>query len=249
MRYAVVIPVYNELHTFEALLDRVLAAQPALLPGGALAERIIIAIDDGSTDGTAELIDARADGERIIAMRHDRNQGKGAALRTGFRRAVEIGVDAAIVQDADLEYDPGEHPLILAPIFERGADAVFGTRFLGQTHRVLYYWHAVGNRVITTLSNMFTNLNLTDVECCFKAFTTDVLARMDTRENRFGIEPELVARCASMRIEDGDGGARPLRLYEAPVSYDGRTYAEGKKIGWRDGVRAIYCILRYNFFR
>jgi glycosyltransferase involved in cell wall biosynthesis len=181
----------------------------------------------------------------VLSVTHKVNRGKGAALRTGFRAALSDGAEIILVQDGDLEYTPADHADVLAPILDGRADVVVGTRFKGQTHRVLYFWHSVANQVITLLSNMLTNLNLSDVECCFKAMTREVAERIEIRENRFGVEPELVAKVARMRLE-GSRGKRQVRVFEVPISYAGRTYAEGKKIGWKDGVRAIWCILKYN---
>lgn len=250
MLLAVVIPVYNERDTLHALVDRVLAVPPPACPGaGEPCRRVLVLVDDGSSDGSADMVRALGEREGIEAAVHERNRGKGAALSTGFARALDLGADLAIVQDADLEYDPAEHGVVLRPILDGRADAVIGSRFIGQTHRVLYYWHSVANRFITTCSNMLTNLNLTDVECCYKAFRREVLERLTIEEPRFGVEPELVAKLSRLRISDAQGSTRSLRIYEVPVSYSGRTYAEGKKIGWRDGVRALWCILKYNILR
>jgi len=199
--------------------------------------RELIIVDDASTDGTAESLEKiEATHEQVRVLRHEFNQGKGAALRTGFRHAEALYV---VVQDADLEYDPREYHALLEPVLSKKADLVLGSRFIGAgPHRVLYYWHSVGNRLITTLSNIFTNLNLTDVECCYKLFRLEVLKQVTIEENRFGIEPEIVAKMARLR----------MRIYEVPVSYYGRTYSEGKKIGWRDGFSAIRCIVKYNLF-
>ncbi|MFI4896657.1 MAG: glycosyltransferase family 2 protein [Phycisphaerales bacterium JB059] len=227
-------------------MERLDATPPPRLPDGTPAQRTIYLIDDASSDGTREVIeslDARNDVRVSLA---EVNQGKGSALRRGFRLALDDEIDLVIVQDADLEYDPADHQAALDPILSGRADAVIGTRFLGQSHRVLYYWHSVANRLITLASNMCSNLNLSDIECGTKAYTRDVLQRLDLTENRFGIEPEMVARLARMRLPEG-ASTRPVRIFEVPVSYAGRTYAEGKKIGWRDGVSALRCILRYNF--
>ncbi len=221
---SVVIPCYNEV----AAIDRVLAAvlaQPAT--------REVIVVDDGSTDGTRERLAAVTD-PRVRVLWQPFNQGKGAALRRGFREATS---DFVIVQDADLEYDPADFPTLLAPLVDGRADVVYGSRFLSAgAHRVLYFWHSVGNRVLTTASNVVTNLNLTDMETCYKAFRREVIQAIEINEDRFGFEPEITAKVAR-------GG---YRVYEVGVSYHGRTYAEGKKIGWRDGVRAFYCITRYS---
>ncbi|MEN0019749.1 MAG: glycosyltransferase family 2 protein [Planctomycetota bacterium] len=257
MRLAVVIPVYNEKPTLPKLLERLTATPPPTNAAGNSAtgrpvERFIVLVDDASTDGTTDLVRSLADGDQIRAVYHERNQGKGAALRSGFHAAIN-GPDAAdlvIVQDGDLEYDPADHAAVLAPLLDGRADAVIGTRFAGETHRVLYYWHSIANRAITALSNMLTNLNLTDVECCFKAFRADVLRQIRIEEDRFGVEPELVAKLAKIRVPvDDEDSERRLRIYEVPVSYAGRTYAEGKKITWRDGFAALRCIAKYNLQR
>jgi glycosyltransferase involved in cell wall biosynthesis len=222
---SVVIPAFNEIHTAERLLRSVRAVK--------LHWQVIV-VDDGSSDGTRDLL-RRLEGEGVIdtLVFHERNQGKGAALRTGFQHARG---DVVVVQDADLEYDPAEIPLLLEPILEGKADAVYGSRFLGGPHRVLFFWHSVGNRVLTTLSNMFTDVNLTDMETCYKMIRRDLLETLPLTSQRFGFEPEITARLAQ-------AGAR---IYELPVSYNGRSYAEGKKIGWQDGVEALWCILKYN---
>lgn len=246
---AVVIPVFNERELLPRLIERLDAVEPPVDAGGVAAVRHLILVDDGSTDGTADLLAELGRREDVTALFADRNRGKGSALRRGFSAALEMGCDAAIVQDADLEYDPAEHGVALRPIFDGRADAVIGTRFLGQSHRVLYYWHSVVNKGITGLSNMLSNLNLTDIECGTKAFSRGVLAELSPalKEDRFGIEPEMVARLAKMRLNRGDGkGRQPIRIFEVSVGYAGRTYAEGKKIGWRDGVSAVRCILKYN---
>ena len=222
---SVVVPVYNERATIEEILRRVQATE--------LPDEIII-VDDGSTDGTREwLEELEAEGVRVLL--HERNAGKGRALRTGFEAATG---DIVLVQDADLEYDPADYPALLAPIVNGLADVVIGSRFLGGPHRVLYFWHYVGNRMLTTLSNVLTNLNLTDMECCYKVFRADVLRRLSLRSERFGIEPELVARVAQLGC----------RIYEVPVSYHGRDYAHGKKITWKDGLAAVWHILRFTLF-
>ena len=226
-RLSVVIPVYNELDTVGEVVDRVRRC-------GVPCE--IILVDDASSDGTRELLESWRDQSDLKILFHERNQGKGAALKTGFEHATG---DAVIVQDADLEYDPAEFRYLLQPIGQDEADAVFGSRFAGHSQRVLYFWHYVGNRVLTTLSNCFTNLNLTDMETCYKVFTRDTIRKIapTLREKRFGFEPEITAKVASLP---------GVRIYERPVSYSGRTYAEGKKITWRDGLRALWCIIRYR---
>jgi len=229
-KLSVVIPVFNERNWVRELLRRV---QAVPIP------KEIIVVDDGSTDGTREMlkdIERTIDNVRVIFHAH--NQGKGAALRTGFQRATG---DVVLVQDADLEYDPAEYPRLLQPILENRADVVFGSRFIGESHRVLYFWHSVANTVLTTLSNMFTNLNLTDMETCYKVFRREVLSGMKLKSNRFGFEPEFTAKVARQR--------RPTwRVYEVPVSYSGRTYEEGKKIGLKDAFSALFCIFRYWLF-
>jgi glycosyltransferase involved in cell wall biosynthesis len=221
---SVVVPCYNEAATIRELLKRVLES-------AYVAE--VVVVDDGSLDGSAEI--ARGvDDDRVRVLEQTRNMGKGAALRRGFR---EAHADFVIVQDADLEYDPAEYPVLLEPLLNGLADVVYGSRFMtNRPHRVLYYWHAVGNRLLTTASNAFTNLNLTDMETCYKAFRREVVQSLDLREDRFGIEPEITAKVAR-------GG---WRVYEVGISYSGRTYAQGKKIGWRDGVYALRCIVRYS---
>ena len=222
---SVVIPAYNEIRTAEVLLRRV-AEVPLDIQ--------VIVVDDGSTDGTRELLEKlEEEGLVDVLVFHEVNRGKGAALQTGFRKATG---DVTVVQDADLEYDPMEFPLLLRPILSKRADAVYGSRFLGGPHRVLLFWHSVGNRFLTLLSNMFTDLNLTDMETCYKMVRTDLLQSLPLSACRFGIEPELTARLAQAHA----------RIYELPISYHGRSYAEGKKINWKDGLAALWYILRSN---
>lgn len=253
MHLAVIIPVYNERALLPLLIDRLDATPPPTDTAGIPLTRHLILVDDGSTDGTRDLLAQLAQRTGTTAIFADRNRGKGSALRLGFAAALAQGCDLAIVQDADLEYDPQDHAKALAPLISGRADAVIGTRFLGETHRVLYFWHSVVNRSITTLSNMLSNLNLTDIECGTKAFTSQTLATLAPmlREDRFGIEPEIIARLTKIRLPTEDpasGGTRALRIYEVPISYAGRTYAEGKKITWRDGLEAIRCIVQHNLF-
>jgi glycosyltransferase involved in cell wall biosynthesis len=225
-KLSVIVPCFNERPTILRIVN-------AIRESG-VGELEIIVVDDFSTDGTREILRDQIAPLVHKIIYHDVNRGKGAALRTGFQHATG---DYVIVQDADLEYDPHEFPVLIEPLLNGKADVVFGSRFLGgQAHRVLYYWHSVGNQFLTTLSNMFTNLNLTDMECCYKMFRREVIQGIKLEEDRFGFEPEVTAKVARGNY----------RIYEVGVSYSGRTYAEGKKIGWRDGFRAIYAILKYN---
>jgi glycosyltransferase involved in cell wall biosynthesis len=225
---SVLIPVFNERHTIEHILDEVHAVP---------VRKQVICVDDFSTDGTREMLaDLHRDGRIDVLRLHEENRGKGAAIRTAL--AASTG-NVVIVQDADLEYDPADWPVLLQPIIEGKADAVFGSRFLGGPHRVLYFWHSIGNLVLTTFSNMLTNLNLTDMETCYKAIRGDIARSLPLTSDRFGFEPEVTARLARAKA----------RIFEVPISYSGRTYAEGKKIGWKDGVAAIGHILRFNLAR
>ena len=225
---SVVIPAYNEDRTIETLIDRVRAVA---------IDKEIIVVDDCSSDATRQKLEQLEAAGVIRAFFHERNRGKGAALRTGFSQARG---DVVIVQDADLEYDPDEYPKLLKPILDDKADVVYGSRFAGgESHRVLYFWHSVGNQVLTTLSNMFTGLNLSDMETCYKAFRREVIQQITIEESRFGFEPEITAKTAKLGC----------RVYEVGISYSGRTYKEGKKINWKDGVSAIRCILKYNLRR
>jgi glycosyltransferase involved in cell wall biosynthesis len=225
-KLSVVMPVYNEVQWLPEILRRVRAVP---IP------KEIILVDDCSTDGTRDLLRALERDDDLRVLYQPVNRGKGAALRAGFRHATG---DVVLVQDADLEYDPAEYPRLVQPILEGRADVVYGSRFIGEQHRVLYFWHSVANRVLTALSNMFTNLNLTDMETCYKVFRREVLAGIELRSDRFGFEPEITAKVARRR--------RPAwRVYEVPVSYSGRTYEEGKKIGLKDAFTALYCIVRY----
>jgi glycosyltransferase involved in cell wall biosynthesis len=226
---SVVIPCFNEVGTIEEIVRRVTEAPPL--------DKEIIVVDDASTDGTRDILETRLSGRVNRVILQPQNRGKGAALRAGFAAASGAIV---LVQDADLEYDPQEYVKLICPILDGKADVVFGTRFAGgESHRVLYFWHSVGNRILTFTSNLFTNLNLSDMEVCYKAFRREVLAKIQIEEDRFGFEPEITAKVARLGC----------RVYEVGISYSGRTYSEGKKIGWRDGVHAIWCILKYNLLR
>lgn len=223
---SIVIPCYNEEETIEQLVQRVQDAP--------ISDKEIIVVDDCSTDRTREILQSSIEAQVSQVLYHPYNQGKGAALRTGFAAATG---DMVIVQDADMEYDPAEYVRLIQPIVDGKADVVYGSRFVGgDSHRVLYFWHYVGNKFLTLLSNMFTNINLTDMETCYKVFRREILQQITVREERFGFEPEITAKVARMNC----------RIYEVGISYAGRTYQEGKKIGWRDGFRAIWCILKYN---
>ncbi len=230
---SVVIPAFNESRTIEELLRRVGAAP---LPAGIGLE--IVVVDDGSTDGTRDLLrelvtQRKSEDPPLRFFEQPRNRGKGAALRRGF---AEARGEWIVVQDADLEYDPRDYAKLLQPVLDDGADVVYGSRFAGGPHRVLFYWHSLGNQFLTTVSNMFSDLNLSDMETCYKLFRRSLLDGVTLESNRFGIEPELTARFARLRA----------RIYEVPISYHGRTYAEGKKIGWKDGFAALWAIVRYN---
>jgi len=227
VRLSVLIPVYNEENTIRVILDQVHAVP---------VQKEIICVNDCSTDGTQQILDAlHAEGLIDTVIHKPVNEGKGAAIRTALKASTG---NVVIVQDADLEYDPADWPALLEPIVLGLADAVFGSRFLSGSHRVLYYWHSIGNWVLTTVSNMFTNLNLTDMETCYKAIRGDIARELVLTSDRFGFEPEVTARLAAAHV----------RIYEVPISYSGRTYAEGKKIGWKDGVAAFWHIVRYNMF-
>ena len=228
MKLSIIIPCFNERPTIIQLIE-------AVRQSPVISKQLVI-VDDGSTDGSRELLASLTQSSDLKILFHSQNMGKGAALRTGFAAA---DGDICIVQDADLEYDPQEFPLVIQPILDGKADVVYGSRFQGgRPHRVVYFWHRVGNGFLTLMSNIFTDLNLTDMETCYKAFRREVIQSLSIRENRFGFEPEITAKISR----------RGLRIYEVGISYYGRTYVEGKKIGWRDGVRAVYCILKYNLW-
>ena len=231
IKVSVVMPVYNEAESVEAIIERVLHHEnPRIYE--------LIIIDDGSSDDSAARICAyKSQDSRIKFFKQPLNKGKGAAIRYGFS---QVSGDIIIIQDADLEYDPAEYTALLTPIYEDRADVVYGSRFLGsKEHRVLFFWHSIGNRFLTFISNVFTNLNLTDMETCYKVFRADIIREIALCENRFGIEVELVAKIARQQV----------RIYEVGIAYHGRTYDQGKKIGWKDGVEALYCILKYNIWR
>ena len=226
VKLSIVIPVYNEKNTLSTLLARVEAVD---------YDKEIVLVDDCSTDGTREIVESYKNKTGYTVAIHPHNQGKGAALRTGFAQA---SGDVIIIQDADLEYDPKDYGKLLEPILDGRADVVYGSRFLGGPHRVLFFWHYLGNMALTLMSNVMTNLNLTDMETCYKVFTRQVLDAIDLKCNRFGFEPEFTSKVAKQNF----------RIYEVPISYSGRDYAEGKKIGWKDGVAAIWFILRFRLF-
>ena len=224
LKLTVIVPVFNEAGTILNVVERIKKVS---------VEKEVIVVDDASTDGTRQLLENSGEGVKVFF--HEVNQGKGAAIRTGL---AHVTGELVVIQDADLEYDPSEYPRLMAPILEGKADVVYGSRFLGGPHRVLFFWHAVGNRIVTTLSNMMTDLNLSDMETGYKIFKTEVLRKITIESNRFGFEPEITAKIARMGC----------RIYEIPISYWGRDYSEGKKINWKDGVAALYWIIKYNLF-
>jgi glycosyltransferase involved in cell wall biosynthesis len=228
MKLSVVMPVYNEKGTIQEIIARVLKVDTGL-------EKELVIVDDFSTDGTRDIL-GQLDNPRIKVFFHPKNMGKGAALRTGFSQAQG---DIVLIQDADLEYDPREYPKLLEPLLDGRADVVYGSRFLGGPHRVLFFWHYVANKMLTGFANLLSNLNLTDMETCYKVFKKDVLSRIRLKSDRFGFEPEVTIKVAKLKC----------RVYEVPISYSGRDYSEGKKIGWKDGLAAIYHLLRYKFFK
>lgn len=229
MKLSVIIPCFNELKTIDVIVDAVKKSP--------YHNKEIIIVDDYSTDGTREILRNEIEEKVNRVIYHERNQGKGSAIRSGIKEATG---DIVIIQDADLEYDPNEYPVMVGPILDNKADVVFGSRFIGdRPHRVLYFWHSVGNGFLTLISNIFTNLNLSDIETCYKAFKREVIQSISIEEDRFGFDPEITAKVARLKC----------RIYEVGISYHGRTYAEGKKIGWKDGFRVLYCIIKYNLFR
>jgi glycosyltransferase involved in cell wall biosynthesis len=230
MKLSIVVPVYNEKDTIESILSRIMNANVYNM------EREIIVVDDFSTDGTKDILEKYRD-TAVKVFYHDKNKGKGAALKTGFNK---VTGDFVIVQDADLEYDPKDYEKLLKPLIDSRADVVYGSRFMGgEPHRVIYFWHYLGNKFLTMFSNMFTNLNLTDMETCYKLFRKEVLDRITIEEDRFGFEPEITAKVSMLDV----------RIYEVGISYSGRSYSEGKKIGFKDGFRTLYVIVKYGLFK
>jgi glycosyltransferase involved in cell wall biosynthesis len=237
LKLSIIVPVYNEEQFVETLLQRVMAVNLTTMG----LDRDVVVVDDCSTDKTPEILDRFASDTGIRVLRHPQNQGKGAAIRSGIHAATG---DIILIQDADLEYYPDEYPKLLKPILDGKADVVYGSRFAGgEPHRVLYFWHYLANEMLTLLSNMLTDLNLTDMESCYKVFRREVLQQITLEEDRFGFEPEVTAKIAKLAKQDR------CRIYEVGISYSGRTYSQGKKIGWRDGVSTLHCILKYNLLR
>lgn len=228
MKLSIVIPVFNEKNTIQELISRVQNIELGL-------EKEIIIVDDGSEDGTRQILE-ELNHRNIKTFFHTKNQGKGAALQTGFSKA---GGDIVLIQDADLEYNPKDYPKLLEPILDGRADAVYGSRFLGGPHRVFFFWHYIGNKFLTTLSNMLTNLNLSDMETCYKVFRKEIIDKITLKSKRFGFEPEITIKLSKLKC----------RIYEVPISYSGRDYSEGKKINWKDGVAAIFHIFKYKYFK
>lgn len=234
MKLSIVIPVYNEEQYITTVISNVLSVD---LSGLGLEKEVVV-VNDCSKDNTANVLKVYDNHDVVRVYHHEVNKGKGAALRTGFERATG---DIVLIQDADFEYDPREYPKLLMPILENKAEVVFGSRFAGgEPHRVLYFWHSMGNKFLTLMSNMFTDINLTDMETCYKVFKKEIIKQITIQENRFGFEPEITAKVAKLSKQD------KCRIFEVGISYNGRTYAEGKKIGWKDGVSAIRCIIKYN---
>ena len=230
MKLSIIIPCYNEISTINEIIEAV--------KNSPIDNKEIIIVDDASIDGTRELLKDKIESEVTKIIYHKQNQGKGASIRDGVKEATG---DIIIIQDADLEYDPNEYPDLIKPILDGKADVVYGSRFQGkEPHRVLYFWHKIGNTFLTIISNMFTNLNLTDMETCYKVFKSDVIKNIKIEEDRFGFEPEITAKISKIK---------GIRIYEVGISYHGRRYEEGKKIGWKDGLRAIYSIIKYNIFK
>ncbi len=245
MRFTVVIPIFNEQKLLPQLFERLINSPLPTVASGT-AERRIVLIDDASTDGTRAIAESLCDRDDTVLICHEQNKGKGGAVRTGIEAALASGAETVLIQDADLEYDPADHPALLAPIVDGSADVVIGSRFSGSGRDSLTSRQVLGNRVITMASNLCNGLGLSDIECCSKVFRREVLEQITIRENRFGLEPELVAKAARAIVTLDDGVRQRARIVEVPVGYDARSYAEGKKITWRDGISALRCVVRYN---